>query len=465
MRKLLLASALFVSLAQAQLYRERNEASWEVTLPETSAGYSAIRTANASEALVDIVEPNLAGTFAIGFDTSNPKTTNPFNADGNIYGRPEREISLHWDGREIANRLSPVEMKTGQPVKYRVRMESVVGGSAVSVWVENTAVYDRFFVPGMKPIDGRWTFGTEPGVLAQRYRATVGGKQIELEMPTHVSVFDKEVNDKGRHRFEKVVHLPEKTDEFGRIVGTLTLGPTPAGIDPWDRIAQIWLTDDKGERFEVLRYITPYRKGWTWKVDLTHLMPLLSGDKTFKFECETYGEGWLVSLDLDYYKGELKPRPVQVLNVWNGTAVLGQPEKFPLTELLAPKSLTLSGFKRAEFWATVTGHGMDPNTDNAAEFLSLWRKLTVGTQTFENTLWKTDVYLNPCRPQGGTWKYDRAGWAPGDVVTPWMVDITRAVKPRGTTDLKYEIQPYTNRTPADGNPARHIIESVVVLYK
>src|SRR3712207_7924990 len=53
-------------------------------------------------------------------------------------------------------------------------------------------------------------------------------------------------------------------------------------------------------------------------------------------------------------------------------------------------------------------------------FMPSKRTLTVtgnATQkTWDNILWKTDNYLNPCRPQGGTWKYDRAGWAPGDIV-------------------------------------------------
>jgi len=452
-------------LAQASASREKVEASWQVTLPTDSKGYSVVVAPESSVGLTDITEPNYPGVLSIGFNTSSPKTTDAFNANGNIYGRPEREVCLHFDGVEIANRLSPVDMKTGRPVSYRVRLDSVVGGSDVSVWVGDKPVYDHYFVPRYKPLDGRWSYAMEPGIQAVRFRRSASGKVVAAETPTHVSVFDRETNNAGRHRFESVAHLPAQTDEFGRVVGTLVLAPTPQGLDPWDRIAQIWLVDEKGERFEILRYITPYNKAWTWRVDLTRFLPLLKGDKTFKLECETYGAGWLVSFDLDFYRGSLRPRPVQVLNVWNGTATLGQPEKFPLTDLLKAKSLDLGSYTKAEFWATVTGHGMSPNSDNAAEFLPLWRKLYVGSAMFQNTLWKEDVYLNPCRPQGGTWKYDRAGWAPGDVVTPWVVDITRVAKQRGATEFKYEIQPYTNKTPADGNPARHIIESTVVIYR
>jgi len=454
-----------VLLAQAPAYRERVDATWEMTLPTTSKGYSAILSPNTTENLADPSEPNVPGAFAIGFNTYAPKTDNPFNADGNIYGRPQREVCLHVNGTEIANRLGLVDMNTGNPVLYRVLLESTVGGSTITLSVGGKNVYDHYFIPGYKPLDGRWSFATDAGVTAVRFRKNLSGKTIVPETPTHVNVFENELNDQTRHRFEKVVQLPTTTDEYGRIVGTLTLAPTPKGLDPWDRIAQIWLTDEKGQKFELLRYITPYRKGWTWRVDLTRFLPLLKGQKTLGVECETYAAGWLVSFDLDYYKGALNPRPVQVLNVWNGTATLGQPDKFPLTDLLKPKTFDLGSAKKVEFWATVTGHGMEPNTDNAAEFLPLWRKLYVGESMFENNLWKEDNYLNPCRPQGGTWKYDRAGWAPGDVVTPWTVDITKFVKRKGSTELKYEIQPYANKTPVDGNAARHIIESTVVIYK
>ena len=411
--------------------------------------------------LSDEAEPNIDGAFAIGFDASNPPSRDPFNKDGNIYGRPEREVSLHFNGREIANRLCPAELKTGQPVPYRVRVQSVTGGSDVSLWVGGQPVYDKFFVPDLKPSRAGWTANTS----FSTYQSSHASHAAKLDQPTKVSVFDQETNDAGRHRFERAVDLQKITDEFGRIVGTLTLGPTPKGIDPWDRLAQIWLVDDKGERFEVLRFITPYRKGWTWRVDLTRLMPLLKGRKQFKFECETWGEGWLVDFDLAYYPGALSPRPVEVRNLWNGTAVIGQPKEFPLADFFKEQTLSLGPNKKVEFVACVTGHGMSPNKDNAGEFHPLWRKLHVNEAAFQNNLWKQDCYLNPCRPQGGTWKYDRAGWAPGDVVTPWVQDISQSISTSGPTKFNYEIQPYTNPTPAEGSPARHVVESYLVLWK
>jgi hypothetical protein len=119
--------------------------------------------------------------------------------------------------------------------------------------------------------------------------------------------------------------------------------------------------------------------------------------------------------------------------------------------------------RRAIVATTVTGHGMNPNSNNAAEFFKLWRKLSVNGTAYKSDLWKEDNYLNPCRPQGGTWKYDRAGWAPGSVVEPWIVDVTKQIQKRSV--FEYEIEPYVNKSPVAGNPARHIIESVLVLWR
>ncbi len=38
----------------------------------------------------------------------------------------------------------------------------------------------------------------------------------------------------------------------------------------------------------------------------------------------------------------------------------------------------------------------------------------------------------PNRPQFGTWKFSRAGWAPGDVVHPWWIDLTPHLVPGAT---------------------------------
>jgi len=113
----------------------------------------------------------------------------------------------------------------------------------------------------------------------------------------------------------------------------------------------------------------------------------------------------------------------------------------------------------------VTGHGQSPNSENAAEFLVRGRTLTVGSSNYDNVLWKNDCYMNPCRPQSGTWYYSPAGWAPGDRVDPWEIDLTAAVMPGQPATLQYTADPYTNYNIVAGNAARHWVESQLISYR
>lgn len=445
-------TVLAATVLQATSFVDRSEVRAQYTLSPESKGFSLI-CADVVPSMGDAAEPNVAGGFGVGFDLHNPKERDPFNANGNIYGRPEREVSLHWNGTEIANRLSPVEIKSEKPQEARVKVEWTLGGSLVSVWIGKTAIYDRFLIPNMRPLKSNWNLVGAMGETKPSYG------RIKKEEPSQkVRVFDAEINDAARHKFTKTAQLPENIDKVGRVIATLKLGPTPKGLDPWDRIASLYLKDEKGHRFEVIRCLTPYRKGWTWQLDVTHLLPLLKGKKEFGWECETWGEGWSITFDLEYFEGRLSPRPVAVLPLWQGTYEIGTKKPLP-----APTTLELPAFRKAQIVSAVTGHGMSPNSGNAAEFIKLWRKIVVNGTAFQNDLWKDDNYLNPCRPQGGTWKYDRAGWAPGSVVDPWVLDVTKQAK--GKTVFEYQIQPYENKTPVDGNPARHVIESVLVLWR
>jgi hypothetical protein len=108
---------------------------------------------------------------------------------------------------------------------------------------------------------------------------------------------------------------------------------------------------------------------------------------------------------------------------------------------------------------TVTGHG------SFGEFTAAERTLTVNDRSFPNTLFKTDVYLNPCRPQGGTWKFDRAGWAPGSIVDPWDVDVTALAAPGTRLRLAYEPKPFTEPTDGRKFEASHSVASHLILYR
>ena len=104
------------------------------------------------------VEPNLAGTFAVGIDVHNPLNTDPFGEWGNYQGLPEREVSLHWDGREIVKRLAPAEFR-GSFVECEISLRYVTGGAEITVRIAGEAIYDGYFLAGMAPYESRLAIG------------------------------------------------------------------------------------------------------------------------------------------------------------------------------------------------------------------------------------------------------------------------------------------------------------------
>ncbi|MEN8151925.1 MAG: PDZ domain-containing protein, partial [Planctomycetota bacterium] len=71
----------------------------------------------------------------------------------------------------------------------------------------------------------------------------------------------------------------------------------------------------------------------------------------------------------------------------------------------------------------------------------------------------------------GTWKYSRAGWAPGDVVRPWWIDLTPHLVAGKEAELRYEPEPYDlsaypqKPTEKQVNAASHNVRSYLILYR
>jgi len=113
----------------------------------------------------------------------------------------------------------------------------------------------------------------------------------------------------------------------------------------------------------------------------------------------------------------------------------------------------------------VTGHGMTPNSQNAGEFMPSERTVYINQQPYENLLWKADCYLNSCRPQSGTWKFNRTGWAPGSVVEAWEIEINSELLTSGKLKLEYLPMAYLNVDESDAYKPHHIFESQLIFYK
>ena len=276
-----------------------------------------------------------------------------------------------------------------------------------------------------------------------------------------VRTFDHDFyNWAGWHR--QTFEFPDSSLYYRKIVVFVTIecpGP-PNDCDPWDRKGSLRIVRDPNWT-EIVRYITPYditgagRPGHcTWEIDATDYGPLLHGPVELAQSIDTYiggNSGWIVTVDFAFIEGVPALRPFKVVDLWQSDYVaFGNPSN-PIENFLTPMVVPIDPAAAAvKFRMITTGHGQG-NTANCAEFCMKKHKIKVNTSSWEQYLWRADCESNACSAQGGTWTLDRAGWCPGDAVTPWDIDITAAVTPGADATLDYDVTAYTNNCRPD-NP-------------
>ncbi len=434
--------------------------------------------------LPSVVEPNLRKTFAVGIDVHNPKNEEMFGPWGNYMGKPEREISLHWDGREILKRLAPEEFR-GDFSDLVITLRHVIGGANVTVELGGAAVYDEVFMPSVLPYESRLAIAagtrgdasTEFDVRDIEFTSTSPtGKQ---RLPKHFEIFNHVLTDNTTTTFENEVDLPPASWAFGRVILTLEIHDAGENWDEWDRNAEVSIFDAEGRKRGIVPFITSYRTECTWQVDVTHFRPFLSGKTRFEIAGGTKfykGRGFMMSLSLDFHHGRPELEPYEVVTLWHGTARYKSAANhfsdfFPEQEVAIPADA-----EAARVFITTTGHSQ------IGEFVASPRAVTFVPEkggdagadtTFVNVLWKDDCYLNPNRPQFGSWKFSRAGWAPGDIVWPWWIDVSPLIRPGKTAVVRYAPQAYDfTGTPADQMPsdkaineASHVVRAYLILYR
>jgi len=240
---------------------------------------------------------------------------------------------------------------------------------------------------------------------------------------------------------------------------TIACPEAPGDCDPWDRYAWLRLVEDLGggdtRNVEIARFITPYDitgppnypQTCQWVYDVTDYKFLLKDLVTLKLYIESWiggEEGWLITADFAFVHGVSELQPFQVVNLWlDDHIVYGDGDGYahelelPAIEVEIPVDAVA-----AKVRMSTTGHGQG-NTDNCAEFCPKDHSVVAGDETFTHLLWQ-GCAINDCSPQGGTWQYPRAGWCPGDKVTPWDNDVTHLIDPGQPLVIDYNIEPYIN---------------------
>jgi hypothetical protein len=451
----------------------RITAEWDLNLVAGAdgLGFVLLNTANygtsgAGPAMGE--EPSLIDSFGVGFDIYCPD---------DYQGLGSYEISLHWSGVERANKHSGFDYRTGSFNRIRVVVDFVAGGAEVTVSVAGTVVYDKYFLAGMTPYSSRVAFGARTGGLKttlylDNIAVTCTTPTPVPAAPLSLRTFNQKLMNGSARDVMQTFSFPADDTVYERVVLKLTIEQPSGGWDPWDRMMGIYIWDAGNQnRFEIARFMTPYSRAGIWWIDITDYQSLLRGSRQMGMWLDSWvgsanpPVGYLITTDFDFYKGNPTQRVSGIRNLWTGTPTYGDLNNPTMSNFFVDKSVAIpANTTRAKLRFMVTGHGQSPNSENAAEFISRSRTVRANSKTYSNVLWRNDCYLNPCRNQSGTWQYSRAGWAPGDRVWPWDIDISADIAAGQNATIGYAAEAYYNYTPDSGNNARHWVESQIVFY-
>lgn len=254
----------------------------------------------------------------------------------------------------------------------------------------------------------------------------------------------------GQTQSEKVT-LPTDLSRFSQILMHISVDCPSTGCDPWDQTGKVVANTANGS-FEIGRYITPYGIACgPWTIDVTDFKGVLGGAVNYDSFIQVFGgSGWLVTIDLELIEGNTLFSKVSP--IWQTDYhVYGDPG---IEDDIAPVSVTVDdNTESSHVRLHMTGHGQG-NTSNAAEFFQVNHTFMVDGLAVEvHNLWKSDCSANECSDQAGSWLFARAGWCPGQEVTPRVFNTTLATGV--TVELDYELQPYTNLLNTGYNSSGH----------
>ncbi len=275
-----------------------------------------------------------------------------------------------------------------------------------------------------------------------------------LGLSTEVALFSGEYlyydTVAPRTDVDATVALPtqDEFNTFSRVALELKLScPETDQCDHWDRPGSFSYLDADGNAVEFARFMTPYRMGGTWTVDVTDLQTVLTGPLTVRVHITTfvgpnintqYGKGWVVDAKLTYEPGEPSRVPLSALPLSFGEVMYGDPAQPTLRNATVEVP---EGVGSAGTYMLISGHGQG-NVNNCSEFCAKTHTMQIGTAQTSTVIWRNDCHLNPLGPQPGNWRLSRAGWCPGDIVRPWREELGAVAA--GSYEVTYDVEAYVN---------------------
>jgi hypothetical protein len=257
----------------------------------------------------------------------------------------------------------------------------------------------------------------------------------------------------GQSRFT-LINMPLHMEDFDQLLLHFDLECPDTGCDPWDQAGGFYIIQN-GVEHEIARFVTPYGiECGDWTVDVTDFKTKLAGNITLRSFIQVFGpSGWLLNADLEFIKNST-PTYQQVTPLWETSYwVYGEPTVSH--DLEAQTNTIASNTQNTYMRMTITGHGQG-NTNNAAEFSNQTHTIMVNNELAgTHNLWKADCGQNSCANQGGNWTPSRAGWCPGQEVTPLVFDLNGEATPGADLTLDYELEDYVNLLNTGYNGGSH----------
>ena len=239
------------------------------------------------------------------------------------------------------------------------------------------------------------------------------------------------------------IQFPDSNSAYSDIIMHINLDCPAGGCDPWDRKAKLSV-HHLNEWFEIGRYVTPYGVECGWDIDVTDYRSILKGEVIFRSYIDTWVQpGWLVSIEFEFITGIPEHPFTSLRNIWNYDYVIYGDPNNPVN-ISTVTEYVPEDTEDAYLRMITTGHGQG-NTDNAAEFSNKRHDILInGESSYIHNFWRDNCEYNQCSPQNGTWQYDRAGFCPGDKVTPLDFSILDYSLPGDTLQMNYILENYFN---------------------
>ena len=288
-----------------------------------------------------------------------------------------------------------------------------------------------------------------------------------IEQPTVIDVFVDQGLQFGGDAGWRLQEAVEVGDNGRWVQREITLPPIPegslittrltleAGEDPWDRAGTVTLETPDGP-VELHKFITGFSGTQSHSQDVSHLRPLLSGRTvTIRGFLDTWVEE-ARTIDFALYiqppgtpQVDAVPearwvKPLFFEGGWNA-------ESHPDHTITRAVDLSdVPESERVHLYVLASGHCTDGR--GADEFVRRTHTVRVdGEPQAQWVPWRTDGWAfrasNPTsgrwdHPTGQQWSSDlhRAGWMPGDDVTPRVFDLTEALTDGSPHEIAYQIE-------------------------